>query len=289
VKVRANAKLNLSLDITGRRDDSYHLLDSVMQSITLSDTLDIDITNDGRIEIVSDSKEIPLDETNLIYIAAKAFFESTKIENNGLRVSVEKNIPMFAGLGGGSANAAATLLALKKLYGLDMSEEELFKIALAVGTDVLFCLKGATARVRGIGELILPLSDLPDCHFVIVMPGKGMSTKAAYDLFDSVSTFSTFIRPSTELLIKAIEGHDIINAASYFCNVFETAGISSISEEPLKLLKKHGAIGASLSGSGSAVFGVFTSEDNALDCINHIGKHFNCWLARPTRNGVEFI
>lgn len=286
MKVIANAKLNLSLDIVGIREDSYHLLDMVMQSISLSDTLCISTDNTREITIESDSFAVPLDERNLVYKAATAIMDHCNIKNKGVKIFLNKIIPTEAGLGGGSADAAATLLALRKLLKLRLDDEELCSIGLSIGADVPFCLHGGTARVSGIGEKIKPLSHLTGCCFVVAMPEEGISTANAFSLIDQKTIYT---RPSTEELIEALESNNIEKAASLFKNVFQTSGVVTSSDTLIEKIFSFGALSTSLTGTGSAVFGTFTKETDAINCITQLENSYRCLLAYPVNSGVLFI
>ena len=285
VKVNSYAKLNLSLDILGKREDGYHLLDMVMLSVSLSDTIEFRQNSSLKIEIVSNSSSIPLDESNLIFKAAKALADYCHVKEYGLKISIDKNIPTEAGLGGGSANAASTLIALRKLWELNVTDDELAEIGLKIGADVPFCLQGGIARVKGIGEEIYRISAFLDCYFVIVLPSGGISTKTAFRQIDEKSCYA---RPSTDNLVLAIEEKSISNVASLLCNVFETSGVSTSSKEPIELLIENKALGASLTGTGSAVFGIFRNEKEAKNCVANIKNRYTCWIATPYNSGTDF-
>ena len=284
--VKANAKLNLSLDITGVREDGYHIMDMVMQSVTLSDTIEILPSDSGVIEILSDSRIIPLGETNLIYKAAAAIADYCNVRDRGLRILLRKNIPVEAGLGGGSADAAATLKALRKLWNLSVSDETLAEIGLSIGSDIPFCLQGGTAAVGGIGERIQPIKPLSGCFFVVAVPNEGVSTKNAFQLIDAVCDYQ---KPSTARLIEAIGNNDLSEAASLMINVFDTSGVTKASSGLINLIRSYGAAGASLSGSGSAAFGLFTGIEEAKKCTELLNVGYRCWLCEPASCGVEFL
>lgn len=280
-----NAKLNLSLDITGVRDDGYHYMDMVMQSVDFFDTLKIEKDDSNEIKIRSNVPYLPTDDRNLVVKAAKLLATRYEVENRGLLIHIQKRIPSQAGLGGGSADAAGTLLALRRLWNLSIGDEDLKKIGLSLGADVPFCLSGGTARTTGIGERIEQLPPFRGCWFVIVMPKRGASTKATFKLIDGKSGYA---RPDTDALITAMAGGDIKAAAHEMKNVFETAGTSETAAPLMARLLEQGALAASMSGTGAAVFGVFADRPAAERCKEALKKEVRAWVARPVECGVKF-
>ena len=283
IEVKCRAKLNLSLDVIGIREDGYHLMDMVMQSVDLADTLLFEKTNNNEIEIVSASGDAPRNEDNLIYKAAKLLKERFKI-NDGIRIEIEKKIPLNSGLGGGSADAAGTIVSLAKLWKIDASEDVLFEIGLMLGADIPFCMRGGTARVGGIGEKIKYLKPLINVPAVILMPSIGISTREAFKRIDRLKDYE---KPNTEILISAIETEDIDVISKNLVNVFKTSGLSPQSDRPIELLKSHGAMGASMSGSGSAVFGIFDSKKSALSALRRIDDRYLGFLTHFVDSGLS--
>ncbi|NMA06649.1 MAG: 4-(cytidine 5'-diphospho)-2-C-methyl-D-erythritol kinase [Ruminococcaceae bacterium] len=283
IEVKCRAKLNLSLDVIGIREDGYHLMDMVMQSVDLADTLLFKKTNKNEIEIVSASGDAPRNEDNLIYKAAKLLKERFKI-NDGIRIEIEKKIPLNSGLGGGSADAAGTIVSLAKLWKIDAPKDVLFEIGLMLGADIPFCMWGGTARVGGIGEKIKYLKPLINVPAVILMPSIGISTREAFKRIDRLKDYE---RPNTEILISAIEAEDIDVISKNLVNVFKTSGLSPQSDRPIELLKSHGAMGASMSGSGSAVFGIFDSKKSALSALRRIDDRYLGFLTHFVDSGLS--
>ena len=188
IKIKANAKINLFLDITGRRDDGYHELDSVMMSVGIADILTFEKTDAVGIEIVCDKEGFPLDDSNIIYKAAKALFDKYLPGSNaGLRVTVDKNIPSQAGMGGGSADGAAALVAVNTLFELGLSENELIDIGAAIGADVPFCLKGGCCFCQGIGEKLSDTGFDTPLPMIVIKPDTAVSTPAAYKAYDGLA------------------------------------------------------------------------------------------------------
>ncbi|MBQ2819712.1 MAG: 4-(cytidine 5'-diphospho)-2-C-methyl-D-erythritol kinase [Clostridia bacterium] len=252
MECRACAKLNLYLDITGIMPDGYHALRSVMQSIDLYDTVKVEKADTIRLTV--DKKYIPTDERNTAFKAAKAFFEATGIQG-GAEIFIKKIIPVGAGMAGGSADAAAVLNLLNILYGMPLSAEELSDVALKVGADVPFCLEGGTMLAEGKGEKLTPLPKLAKCFFVVVKPFFSVSTKDAYKMFDEQGGDC----PNVDGILSALEQRNIHQVCSSMGNDLERCIASrhpEINEIKDKLIGL-GAIGAMMTGSGSAVFGVF--------------------------------
>jgi len=257
---RAYAKINLSLDVTGRREDGYHLVDMVMQDIGLFDDVTVSLTGDGGISVRTNLSYLPENELNTAYKAARLFFEHTRIVNPGVEIRVEKRIPVAAGLAGGSSDGAAALRLLNDLLSAGLDDAELSAIGAKLGADVPYCLCGGTQRARGAGENLTPLPHLPPVDIVLCKPPGGISTAKAYSLLDRTKISQ---RPDTDGLIKALERADIGGVARRMYNVLEPVGRSLMSDIALigKALLDSGASGAVMSGSGSSVFGLF--EDHA--------------------------
>lgn len=252
ITLAAYAKLNLYLDITGKRADGYHLLETVMQSVSLADHVKIAL-NGGGITVDCSNPLIPRGEGNICHKAARLFFE--EIGDGGADIFIEKRIPCGAGMGGGSTDAAAVLTGLNRLCGNPVGEKGLLKIAAEVGADVPFCLCGGTKICRGIGDIISEAPPIKDCAFLVVMPDFACSTAEAYRKYDEAPP------PARNGLNDFIASGGEYRRRLY--NVFEELygdpRLSDISDR----LKKAGAIGASLTGSGAAMFGIFENAERA--------------------------
>lgn len=277
MKLKAYAKINLTLDITGRREDGYHLLDSVMQSVSLCDTLDIE-----RSDALSVDCSLPelSGENNIVYRAARLFFAECGL-SGGARVFVEKNIPFPAGLGGGSADAAAVLCGLNRLYGAGLDAARLRGLGLRAGADVPFCITGGTARVTGIGECIESLPALQGAWFVLVVSGEKQSTAQMYARLDSRCDAP---RRDTPQLVAALP--DASAAAPHVGNAFApVCGLSGAD----RLLDGTGAAAVSLSGSGPAVFGLYLSESTARQTAERLAaRGVRAYYAEAVAQGVAF-
>ena len=265
MKIKANAKINLALDVIGKRDDGYHSVSMLMQEVTLCDNIEI-IPNDSAIvDMKLINSNLPCDDKNIAIRAAKLFFKNAGI-NGGCTIILEKNIPVCAGLGGGSSDAAAVLKALNELYGFPLSKDKLLSLALSLGADVPFFIIGAAARAEGIGEVLTPVSSKLGGWVCIIKPDIDISTPLAYKAIDSL----TYPHPDIDKVIDAaIEGNreEFINNAA---NVFEYVCCPIHPE--IDCLKKHlienGAFFAMMSGSGPSVFGLFENKADAERAFN---------------------
>ncbi|MBO4694046.1 MAG: 4-(cytidine 5'-diphospho)-2-C-methyl-D-erythritol kinase [Clostridia bacterium] len=248
--IKAYAKINLTLDIKAKRKDGYHIIDSIFQSVGLFDLLEVE-REDG-ISVDCDGIN---EKSNIAFIAAQEFFKATAI-SSGARIKIKKNIPFLSGLGGGSADAAAVIVALDRIYGTGLDFEKLNKIALSVGADIPFCLTGGTARVGGIGENVEQLSPIKDFWVVIVKHGQKKSTADMYRMIDEISVSSGF----TEEFIKNLSAADYKAA---FAAVGNTFGAVAADDGLLSSLKALNPLGASISGSGPSHFAIFGDEPSA--------------------------
>ena len=255
IRLEAKAKINLFLEITGRLPNGYHTISTVMQEIGLCDYVTLTNTDTADITLTSNCDTMPLDERNIAYKCAKLFFEKAGVENKGINIHIEKNIPMEAGLAGGSTDGAAVLKALNKMYNNPFSLEELCSIGAKVGADIPFCILGGTVLCEGIGEIMTPISTLPPCYILIAKGKEGVSTKWAYEQFDSMAEREIRENPMVTLLQKG-DIKDICNAM-YNCFELLVPSVGEIKE----VMNESGALGSMMSGSGTAVFGIFDSKE----------------------------
>lgn len=285
VKVIAPAKINLSLDITGVDRRGYHLLDMIMQSVSVFEKVDITKRAWG-ITLSSNARFIPTDEKNVAFKAALKFFEYTGI-SGGADIYIKKRVPIKAGMGGGSADAAAVLKGLDRLYETRLPEDKLREIGAKAGSDVPFMIIGGTRRVGGVGDIITPCPAMPDCHLVICMPHRGVSTPAAFAKFDELGE-KTFV--DTEGLIEAMKAGDIQKTARLMANDLEkVAGLPQI-DRLKNLLKENGALGALMTGSGAAVFGVFDDEAKARAARRRAKQNArSVFTAKPVPYGAKVV
>lgn len=254
------AKVNLTLDVLGRRPDGYHDVEMIMQTVSLFDLLIIDKTRHD-ISISTNLKFLPNNEKNIAYLAAKEFFRYTGLRS-GCKIMIHKNIPVAAGLAGGSGNAAAVLCALNRLYNTGLSTEALCKLGLKLGADVPYCILGGTALAAGIGEKLTPLPPLKPCVLLMVKPPLNVSTGAVYEAIDSADIRE---RPDTDGMIDAIKTGNTALIAQKLSNVMGTVTeqIHPVVRGIRKKMIMNGALGAVMSGSGPTVFGIFPDFETA--------------------------
>lgn len=262
----ANAKLNLYLDITGKRRDGYHTLETVMQSIDLADIITVRQSGEGSDIVVTCSNPlIPTDRRNICYKVAMSYFSAIG-KSGGVEIHIEKRIPHAAGLGGGSADAAAVLEGLNVLNGNLLSRETLLKVAVRTGADVPFCITGGTKLCRGIGDEMTDIEPFPERVYLVVMPDFLCDTKGAFLAYDENPL------PRRNGLTKFLKSGEDFPKKMY--NVFEMLYENEKIADIVSRLKECGAQGAVLSGSGAAVFGVFANEQDARDAAGRFPKYF---------------
>ena len=257
---RSFAKINLTLDVLGKRDNGYHDIETILQTVSLFDLIIVDKVPSG-IHLSTNLKYLPVNEKNIADKAANAFFNYTGIRS-GAKIMIHKNIPVAAGLAGGSGNCAAVLCALNKLYSANLSNEQLCEIGATLGADVPYCINGKTQLASGIGEILTPLTAMPTVSVLLVKPPISISTAAIYEQIDSVTPTR---RPDTDALIKAIESGNIYDISHNLCNVMEavTEDMHPIIRGIKNKMLLNGACGALMSGSGPSVFGIFDDEAKA--------------------------
>ena len=276
--VNAWAKINLSLDVTGVREDGYHTLDSVMHTVSLGDRITLRTEQEPGIRLSTDREYLPVNEKNTAYRAAALFLEAVGRQDQGLRVSIEKHTPSRAGLGGGSADAAAVLRALNRGFGSPLKGEELERLGARIGADVPFCVRGGCCRCTGVGEILTEAPALPDCFLVICKPAVGMSTPRAYARLDELPPARSRTTPG---MLEALETGDLQAIGRALGNRFEDALRLTPVEQIKKSLLAAGAAGACMSGSGSAVVGLFAREDAARRGMARVRRMGETFLCRP--------
>lgn len=263
IKVKAYAKINLLLDIIYRRTDGYHDLFMIMQSIGIYDTVTVTETKSKKITITCNIDDIPLDEHNIAYKAAAAFFDSTKIKNKGVNIDIVKRIPHAAGMAGGSADGAGVLVALNELTGAGLSDDELCAIGVKIGADVPFCIKGGTLLAQGIGDVLNKVKPLRKCYIVIAKPDCSVNTASAYKQFDECGKVHT---PDKLGMLYAMQSRDLKEICSKMENVFEQFIAVENKVEIKDIMRANAALGVCMSGSGPTVFGIFDNKDSAEKC-----------------------
>ena len=284
MRVEARAKINWTLDITGQRADGYHLMDMLMQPVTLSDTVTLEMTDDVTLT-TGGTPLIPADEKNLAYRAAMALKAATGYPG-GAAIHVEKRIPAGAGMGGGSADAAAVLVGLNQLWGLGLHQEALERVGLTLGADVPFCLRGGLCRVTGIGETMRALPCARDYELVVIQPCEGLSTGAVFRAYHEQARVK---RPDTESAAKALAGGDMALLMRSLHNVLQP--VSEAMRPPIgeavRALEHEGAAKALMTGSGSAVFGVFADAARADAAYQRLCEQYSgIWRCRTCRESV---
>ena len=278
----APAKVNLALDILDTRPDGYHDMKMVMQTISLCDTVSAEETAAG-FELRTDGDFIPAGKKTLEQRAAEAFFEAAGLPMPGLRVTLEKVTPAYAGLGGGSADVAALLRILRDTYAPELSTEELERIGFTVGSDMPFCVRGGTALAEGRGEVLTNLPPLPDCWFVLCKPDFGIPTPS---LFASVDGGELTRRPDIDGMRLALEAGDLAGVAARLGNVFEKVLPEEYHEVFIikKRLLELGALNAAMSGSGPTVFGIFAEQETARSAAAVLKETYQqTYLAVPVK------
>lgn len=264
-RVKGFAKINLHLDVTDIRNDGYHNIQSVMQTVSLCDIIDIEITQKNDIVIECDQMGVPLDERNIAYKAAKLFFDKANI-NSGVKITIKKNIPMAAGLAGGSADGAAVLVGLNELFDAILSDSDIYALGAALGADVPFCISCGCCYTEGIGEKLTDIDSLlPETVLVIACGGEGVSTPMAYGMLDSkYNKFVDYIPRGCDELKKSLKlGEN--DFYKHIFNIFEEP-VSSVREAvgiAKKIMLDSGADASMMSGSGPSVFGIFSDASDS--------------------------
>ena len=272
ITLKAAAKINLSLDVVRKRDDGYHDLRMIMASIPLFDVLTIE-KNDS-IRVKTNLSYLPENNKNTVYKISSEFFKHTKIKG-GVNVYIEKNIPVSAGLAGGSTDAAAALKALNELYGTGLSQCEMEELGNRVGKDVPFCLRGGVCLSEGTGDRLLDLPLLPECYIVLIKPTKiNVSTKTIFETLDSGKIE---LHPDTDGIVNAVKNGDLKGISRRLYNVLEdvTGRLHPKIYELKSIFIENGATGTVMSGSGPSVFGIFDDQKKATDAFNYLKRTDN--------------
>ena len=272
MRFRALAKINLGLDILGKREDGYHEVRMIMQTIQMYDVLEIKKKKAPGISLSVIYPFIPCDERNLVYKAAKLLMDEFQVKG-GVTIRLEKFIPVAAGMAGGSSDAAATLVGINRLFKLGLSERELMDRAVKIGADVPYCIMRGTALAEGIGEKLTGITQVPECFVLIGKPGINVSTRAAYE---SLNLSGIQNHPDIDGMIQDIQNGDLQGMTAKMGNVFEPGIIGQypVIQEIKDLMESHGALKAMMSGSGPTVFGIFDSQEK-MDAAAKILRESN--------------
>ena len=288
ITVKAPAKINLTLDIVGKRADGYHDVAMVMQTVSLYDTVTVErLSGEGDGITVSCPRypDVPTDDSNIVCKAARAFFDKTGVTPAPLSITIDKEIPTQAGLAGGSTDGAAVVLALNQLFETRLSMDEMARICARFGSDVPFCLLGGTMLATGTGTTLKKLRSMSDCHIVICKPEISVSTAAAYAACDAREPKGFLY---TDELIKRLYSRDIRGLSTCLYNEFEQVmELPEINEIKREMIACK-ALGASMSGSGSAVYAIFLNQKKAEKCVNILTeKYNNVFLTKPLKDGCR--
>lgn len=287
IELRANAKINLFLDILAKLPNGYHSLFMVMQSVSLADTVTVQENGEGIIRLTCSEPALPTDSKNIAYRAAQAFLEEAGLSGRGVDIHIEKNIPFEAGLAGGSADGAGVIVGLDRLFGTDMGTQRLCDIGLKIGSDVPFCIAGGTMLSQHTGGILSHLPPLKSCFVVLAKPATGVSTARAYGDFDSAS----FIyHPNKVGMLDAAANADFEGICRQAGNVFEQTIEVPERVRIKSIMRRCGSSLAQMSGSGPTVFGLFESESDAEKCraeLKKSGLVKSVHLCKTADRGVE--
>ena len=287
IELKSRAKINLSIDVLGKREDGYHLVEMIMQTIDLYDIIKIKALETEEIIINSNTLDIPLNENNIVYKAIELIRENFGIKR-GVEVFIEKNIPIAAGMAGGSSNAAAVLVGLNELWNLNLSNEELKELGFKLGADVPFCIEGKTALAQGVGEKLTYIKGLSeDISILVCKPELFVSTKEVYEGLDLENIKN---RPNNQYLIKCLENNDIESLSKNMVNVLETVTSKKHTEinDIEKIMNENNALGSMMSGSGPTVFGIYKNEEDALRGKRELLKKYKqVYVVKSSEKGVE--
>lgn len=272
IKLNARAKINITLDVLGTREDGYHDLSMIMQTINLCDNLYIKKTDTGNIEMKSNLSWLPCDERNLVYRAAAKMKEIYGIKE-GICLELSKNIPVAAGMAGGSTDCAAALIGIRNLFSVNAGDKELMAIGKELGADVPYCIMRGTALAEGIGEVLTPLPPFPDCTVLIAKPPINVSTSTVFGAFDINKVEK---RPDNKKMIELIKAKDLEGICRNMCNVLESVTVKNypIIDDIKSTMLENDAIGSMMSGSGPTVFGFYKDYKTALKGLRAIKSKF---------------
>lgn len=275
MRYKAYGKVNLGLDVVRKREDGYHEVRMIMQTVGIYDRLEVEITEEPGITIETNLSYLPCDENNLIYKAAKLLMDEFEIEK-GIHVELSKHIPVAAGMAGGSTDAAAIMVAVNQMFGLSLSQSELMERGVRIGADVPYCIMRGTALSEGIGEILTPIAPMPECSIVVAKPSISVSTKYVYE---NLKANELKHHPDIDGMKRAIEEGNLEKIAGLMENVLETVTEKKypVITQIKDFLKERGALNAMMSGSGPTVFGIFADEDTAGRAYEELKV---CGLAR---------
>ena len=268
LELKALGKINLGLDFLGRRDNGYHDVRMVMQTVYLYDQIKIERTKEPGIQLSTNLFYLPVNENNLAYQAANLLMEEFQI-SEGVKITLDKHIPVAAGMAGGSSNAATVLFGINQMFSLGLSQKELMERGVTLGADVPYCIMRGTVLAEGIGEILTPLPDMPKCYILIAKPPISVSTKMVYEKLDAHEIQE---HPDIDGILHGLENQDLQQIASCMGNVLEKVTIEEypVIEEIKSVMKDNGALNAMMSGSGPTVFGIYDDKQRAKNAASKI-------------------
>ena len=263
IKLKALAKINLGLDVLGRRENGYHDVRMIMQSIYLYDNVTIEKKEEAGIQLETNLHYLPVDEKNIAYKAAKMLMDEFQI-SGGVKIYLDKHIPVAAGMAGGSSNAAAVLVGMNRLFELNLSQQDLMDRGVKLGADVPYCVMRGTVLAEGIGEILTPLDPMPKCFVLIAKPAISVSTKVVYEKLDSKEIED---HPDIDAIIDGLKEQNLEKIALSMGNVLENVTVDDypIIDDIKNVMKDAGALNAMMSGSGPTVFGIFADKKTAKE------------------------
>lgn len=270
LKLKAYGKINLALDVLRRREDGYHDVRMIMQTVGIYDQVELQLAQEPGITVETNLSYLPVNENNLVYQAANLLMQEFNVEQ-GLHISLRKFLPVAAGMAGGSSDAAAVLFGVNKMFQLGLSREELMDRGVKIGADVPYCVLRGTALSEGIGEKLTPLPPMPQCQVVIAKPGISVSTKYVYENLHA-NELRPEQHPDIDGMVEAIRSQNLLQIASKFGNVLElvTAEKYPVIQEIKDMMREYGAVNALMSGSGPTVFGLFMNPKAAQDAYEEL-------------------
>ncbi len=282
IQMKAYGKINLSLDVTGKRENGYHDVRMIMQTVGIYDQILLTRTDKPGITVTTNLSFLPVDENNLVYKAAKLLMDEFNIES-GLNINLKKNIPVAAGMAGGSSDAAAVLVGVNNMFGLNLSKKDLMERGVKLGADVPYCVMRGTALAEGIGEVLTPLAPMPDCYILIAKPHISVSTAFVYKnlKLDTIER-----HPDVDRVASYIAAGDIAGIADSMDNILETVTVPAypVINDLKVMMKENGALNSMMSGSGPTVFGIFDDEekaDSAYSIVEKSGLARQLFLTKP--------
>ncbi len=287
IKILAPAKINLTLDVLGKRNDGYHEIATVMQAVDLYDTITLSDNDSENVTISCNYEDVPCDDSNICAKSAYRFFEYCKMDIKGVHIDIDKKIPTQAGLAGGSSDGAAVIFGLNKLFNVNLTMSEMCDIAGKVGADIPFCLVGGTMLATGIGTELKQLPPFECEQLLICKPDTvSVSTAQAYKMVDALNPHM----PYTDKMVIALENNDMQKIITTLSNDFETALQIPEVNEIKSIMQNCNANGSVMSGSGSAVYGIFTSENDAQKCCDVLKATYpETFLCKPIKYGCQII